>query len=116
MENYLSEKGVLLKDFKKYAISISTVIKEHALRVAQKNERPYIKSGKKFNKEKRAKEISQKDNITQGLVCVISAMESSPTFKMIPREKRPKLINASIPQLCVYYYYMDKVFGLMHIN
>ena len=84
--------------------------------MAQKNERPYIKSGKKFNKEKRAKEISQKDNITQGLVCVISAMESSPTFKMIPGEKRPKLINASIPQLCVYYYYMDKVFGLMHIN
>jgi hypothetical protein len=42
---------VLLKDFKKYAISISTIIKEHALAVAQKNERPYIKPGKKFNKE-----------------------------------------------------------------
>ena len=116
MENYLSQKGVLLKDFKKYAISISRVIKEHALGMAQKNDRPYIKPGKKFNKEKKAKQIAQKDNITQGLVCVISAMESSPTFKMIPGEKRPKLINASIPQLCLYYYYMDKAFGLMHIR
>lgn len=50
MENYLSQEKMLLKDFKKYAISISTVIKEHALRVAQKN-RLYIKLWKKFNKE-----------------------------------------------------------------
>ena len=99
MENYLSYKGILIKDFKKYVMKLSTAVKEHGLLMAQKYNRPYFKPEKKYDKEERAREIAERDNITNGLVCVLSAMESSPTFKMIPGEKRPKLINCSIPHL-----------------
>jgi len=116
MEKYLSHNGVLLKDFKNFALRLSGTIKSHGLETALQSGRPYLKPCGKLDKEDKARDIAQKDNITEGLICVISAMESSPTFKMIPSKDRPKLINTSIPQLCLYYYFMDKEFGMMHIR
>ncbi|MDD5596898.1 MAG: hypothetical protein PHV82_03070 [Victivallaceae bacterium] len=116
MESYLSYNNILIKDFKKYAQSLSHRLRDHGLSMAHKLDRPYFKPSGKYNKEELAREIAAKDNITSGLVAVMSAIEASPTFKMVPGEGRPKLINASIPQLCLYYYFMIPEFGLMHIR
>ncbi len=35
---------------------------------------------------------------------------------MVPGEGRPRLVNASIPQLCLYYYVVTPEFGLVHIR
>ncbi len=40
MEAFLWKKGVLLKDFKSFALSRSEAIKDHALKIAQKAGRP----------------------------------------------------------------------------
>lgn len=116
MEDFLTYNGMLIKDFKNYAITLSKQLREHGLNTALNSGRPYFRPEGKYNKEDRAREIAERDNITNGLVCVISAMESSPTFKMIPGENRPKLINTSIPCLCLYYYIMDRKFGMMHVR
>lgn len=116
MERYLSYNNVLLKDFKSYTQKLSHRIRAHGLQTAQAANRPYFTPSGKYNKEERAREIATKDNITSGLVAVMSTMEASPTFKMIPAEGRPKLIHASIPQLCLYYYLMLPEFGLVHIR
>ena len=116
MTNYLSHRNILLKDFKKYTQQLSHRLRDYGLQLAQASGRPYFVPSGKYNKEERAREIAEKDNITTGLVAVMSALEASPTFKMIPGEGRPRLIPASIPQLCLYYYLMLPEFGLVHIR
>ena len=116
MEEHMTYNGMLIKDFKKYATGLSEEVRKHGLETAQAHGRPYFRPEGKYDKEERARKIAMRDRITEGLVCVMSAMESSPTFKMVPGKGRPKLINASIPQLCLYYYVMHRKFGLMHIR
>jgi hypothetical protein len=116
MEKYLACNGMLIKDFKNYALVLSGQLREHALQTALNSNRPYFPPEGKYDKEERAQAIAARDGITTGLVCVMSALESSPTFKMVPGENRPRLINASRPCLCLYYYIMDRQFGLMHIR
>jgi len=116
MESYLSCQGVLIKDFKPYTRELSKRLRDHGLKLALEAKRPYFKPSGKYNKEERAREIVAQDNISEGLVAVMSAMEASPTFKMVPGEGRPRLVNASIPQLCLYYYVMTPEFGLVHIR
>jgi len=116
MMSYLSHNNVLLKDFKTYTQRLGNRLRDHGLHLAQEANRPYYRPSGKYNKEERARGIVARDNITSGLVAVMSAMEASPTFKMIPGEGRPKLINASIPQLCLYYYLMLPEFGLAHVR
>jgi len=116
MENFLTSNGMLLKEFKFYAMKLSKELREHGVNSALRMGRPYFRPEGKYNKEERAREIALRDGIREGLVCVMSAMESSPTFKMIPGEGRPRLINTSIPCLCLYYYIMDRRFGMMHVR
>ena len=116
MEEHMSYNGILLKDFKKYATDLSEQMRKHGLETAQRHGRPYFRPEGKYNKEERAREIAERDGIKEGLICVMSAIESSPTFKIVPGEGRPRLINMSIPCLCLYYYLMDKEFGMMHIR
>ena len=116
MERFLSYHGTLIKDFKGYAQNLSQTLRDHALNMALEKGRPYFPPEGKYDKEARAREIAERDGISKGLVCVMSALEKSPTFKVIPGEGRPRLINASRPCLCLYYYYMDRDFGMMHIR
>ena len=116
MEDHMTYNGLLLKDFKSYAQKLSQQLCDYGLETAQKYGRPYFRPEGKYNKEERARETVEKYGISDGLVCVISALENSPTFKMIPGDGRPKLINASVPCLCLYYYIMDRTFGMMHIR
>lgn len=116
MERYLSHNNILFKDFKIHTQKLSHRLRDHGLSLAQKGNRPYFKPSGKYDKEGRAREIAARDGIETGLVAVMSALESSPTFKMIPGEGRPRLVAESIPQLSLYYYVMLPEFGLAHIR
>ena len=116
MLSYLCHNGILIKDFKSHAQSMSHRLRDHALSMARELKRPYLPPEGNFDKEKRAREIAVKDNISDGLIAVMSAVEKSPTFKMITGVGAPRLINASVPHLCLYYYFMNKVYGLIHVR
>ena len=79
---YLSKRGVLLKDAKKFFEAETTRIIDHAKQAATQASRPYIylesahthASGQ--SKESMAQEIAKRDNVTEGLVCIFSVLVS----------------------------------------
>jgi len=69
MGAFLWKRGVLLKDFKSFALAGSEAIKEHALRIAKKAGRPYLYLNRPNHKEEQVAAIASRDRITQGLIC-----------------------------------------------
>jgi len=116
MEAFLWAKGVLLKDFKSFVVAKSEAVKQHALAIAQKAKRPYVYLNRANRKEEEVAAILQRDRITEGLVCVLGTIEQSPSFKLRYGEGRPKLIQAYPRCLCLYFYFIDRRYGLMHVR
>jgi hypothetical protein len=116
MEAFLGQKGVLLKDFKAFAISSSQAIKVHAQAIAQKAGRPYVYLNHASRKEQEAAAIAARDEVTQGLICVLAAVEQCPSFKLRYGQERPRLTQAYPRCLCLYFYFIDRVFGMMHVR
>jgi len=116
MEEFLAAKGVLIKDFGRFVSVHSETVKEHARRTADTAGRPYIPLKYHVNKEAMAERIAQRDQIDRGLVCVLTALEGCQSFKIIGGRKRPELIKAPRKCLCIYFYFMDRDFGLMHVR
>jgi hypothetical protein len=117
MERLIGSQGLLLKDFKRFVTKHSETIKAHAKRIADKAERPFVYlEHNTVRKEDEARRIADRDGITHGLICVFRALEACQSFKLVPGERRPRLINARRKCLCYYFYIIDREFGLMHIR
>ena len=86
MGTWLSHTSVLLKDFKDYAMGLTNRIKEAAQELAENAGRPvrYLASSS-LRKENVAREIAERDGITEGLVCVLTAVEPCHTFRARPK-------------------------------
>ena len=116
MEGWLSQQGILLKDFRGFALKQSAKIKDFAHKLAEKEGRPFIALQKKIRKEERAKQIAQSDGITQGLICVFSVQEGCASFQIAYGKGRPRL-KRSYPRIAVlYFYYLDPECGLIHVR
>jgi len=116
MERFMASQGLLIKDFKTFVIKQSEQLKQHGKMIAEAAGRPYIPLTGRERKEEKARSIAKRDNITQGLICVFTAVEACQSFKMVPGEKRPRLINAQRKCLCLYFYFIDREFGFMHVR
>jgi len=116
MERFLTGQGLLIKDFKHVASSCSDGLKTYAQDVANKAERPYIYLGTPVRKEEGARQIAERDGIEQGLVCVFSTVEACQSFRVKYGKGRPQLAPTSPRCLCLYFYYVDREWGLMHIR
>ena len=57
--------------------------------MAEKAGRPYVYLQGVADKEDTAKWIAERDGMTQGLVCVLSAVEPCQSFKLVPGKGRP---------------------------
>lgn len=116
MEGFLNRHGVLLKDFKRFASLCSDGIKEHGMALTRRAGRPFIYLNSPIRKEERAREIVHRDGITHGLVCVFSIVEACQSFKLKYGEGKPRLAASSPRCLCLYFYYVDREFGFLHIR
>jgi hypothetical protein len=116
MEAFLWQQGVLLKDFKSFALSCSEAVKAHALTMAQTADRPYVYLNRATRKEEQVAALAARDGITQGLICVLGTLEQCPSFKLRYGTGRPQLTPAYPRCLCLYFYFIDRVFGLMHVR
>lgn len=113
----MTSKSVLLKDFDKFVKPYAEKLKQHAMALAKKHERPYTYLNRGgIRKEDEAKKIAKKDGITQGLICVFSSLEACYGYRLKYGHGRPSLFNATRKCLCLYYYFMDPVFGLLHVR
>lgn len=119
LEIFLTTQRVLFKDFGQYADKLSSQIKTHAEAMAQKHNRPYryLESSRQ-SKEDVARKIMEEDRITEGLICVLTCVEPCQSVS-IRRDRQTKQI-AFMPTerkcLHVYFYYVDREFGLMHVR
>ncbi len=116
MEALLSRHRVLIKDFGDFVEQQSERLKVHAEQLAQSQGRPFEYINGKLRKDDYADQIARRDGITHGLICVLRVLEQCSSFKVVPGEKRPKLVNATRKCLFYYFYFMDRDFGLMHVR
>jgi hypothetical protein len=119
MAKFLSYNHILLKDFGSFVEKQSCHLKEHAKAYAHHLRRPYLYlQSSSTSKEQIAKDIMQRDNVTKGLICVLSCVEPCQTFS-IRKDKESKtimLVSALRKCLHFYFYFVDREFGFMHIR
>lgn len=118
LDLFLARVHVRYQDFKETASAWSEQLIEQARQVAQQANRPfeYVASSNE-DKQARAQQIAQQEGLTEGLVCVLRCVESCPTFA-IRRDRQGGLRFRPEERRCLYlyYYYLDRQFGLMHVR
>jgi hypothetical protein len=117
MKSYLWQNQVLLKDFGKHVERTSQQLKAASLQAAGQAGRPvqYLPSNQ-VSKEEIARGIAAKDQIQQGLVCVLTSVEPCWSFEVGPNRETKKLELAGKPRKCLflYHYWMHPEFGFMN--
>jgi hypothetical protein len=89
---------------------------EHAKRFAQERGRPWEYYAGDLDKDAWAKEQLRQSPVTEGLVGIVCVMEACPTFKLASGNDRPGFVTRKVPQRVLYYYFVDKELGLIHVR
>jgi hypothetical protein len=116
MEGFLAQQGLRIKDFGKFVQKQSRRLAEHAQRLATNSGRPYLYLNGPHRKEAMVQGLIEADGLQQGLVCVMRAVEPCQSFKVVPGERRPRLVGAQRKCLCFYFYFLDPKLGLVHVR
>lgn len=116
MFDFLCRMGVLLKDFGAYVERTTTRLKAASCEEARRLERPlpYLYSSR-ISKEAKARQIAEADDITEGLICVLSCVEPCLSYEIYRDRERKKLVLKPRHRKCLhlYHYWIDPVFGFM---
>ncbi len=118
MSRYLTKNNTLIFDYTKFADPFREKLKVHAEGLAAKHLAPmeFIRSS-----NARKEDIAKKyfDNSRSGLVCILSAMESCPTYKPWHDKVSHKTFLRSAQGKCLHYYFYfndpDIGFGYMRV-
>jgi hypothetical protein len=102
--------------FKKMSPDFAEQLKAHAQALAESASRPFQYLSTAQRMEQNARELAAQDGIDHGLVCVYSTMEMCRTFRVRYGDGGPVLKTDLRRCLVLYYYYMDRQFGLMHVK
>ena len=116
MERWLDSRGILLKDFKRFVTTQSDKVCLHAKTYAQKAGRPYLYLRRPLRKDDEARRLAEQDHLTEGLICVFAIVEQAQSFQLRYGEGRPRLVSTQPRCLCLYFYFLDRDFGLMHVR
>ena len=119
MEIFLARRGVLLKDFGRFAQEVSDRLKAHAEASAAREGRPleYLPSSQR-SKEDRAQQIAARDGLTEGVVCILSCVEPCRRYGIRKDRQTRQLTLQAQERKCLhlYFYYLDRELGLMHVR
>jgi hypothetical protein len=117
MAQFLWLSQVLLKDFGTFALNLSERVRDAslALAAAAGREPVYLRSPG-VDKQALAKEIAQRDGVTQGLAAVLTAVEPCWAYQVVGNRqtKKKELVRAYRKCLHIYFYWIDPMFGWMH--
>jgi hypothetical protein len=120
----LWQLGFPLTDFTGYATAATDQLTANAKRLAAAARRPYIYSERSRRrdgdptKEEFARAIADRDGITEGVVCVVSVVESCWSFQVRADRRTQRLEAIRRQRKCVhhYVYLIDPEFGFMHVR
>ncbi len=117
MENFLYGEGLLFKDLPEFLKFHSNEIVNHAKTMAEKLGRPYkYLNGGDLRKDDEARRIAEQDNIDDGLICIFTRVEPNRTFKLKYGDGKPRIDKHFGQCLTLYFYFMDKDYGLIHVR
>lgn len=119
LEIFLYSHQVLMKDFSSYVLKLSERLVEHAKELAHKAGRRYVYlPSSKESKEEMALQIAKAERITQGLIVVFACVEPCQSFDLRKDRatKHLQLVSKERKCLHLYFYYLDREFGLMHVR
>jgi hypothetical protein len=120
---FLWTQGVALKDFAPWVKATTGLIAQHVRGLAEAAGRPVItfEHGRVGHHDQRkddlARSIAARDGITEGIVCLISAMQPCRSFQVSRFADSGKLQIRSRERKCLhhYLYLIDPEFGFMHV-
>ena len=117
MRTYLATRRVLLKDFGRHAQEMTKLLKEAATSMVTQKGRPvvYLESGK-IRKEDVARDIAQRDGITEGTIALLTCVEPCLSYDIFRNREAKRLELQSRYRKCLslYHYQLHPVLGLMH--
>jgi len=119
MMGYLWAVQVLLKDFGTHAQGLALRLREASQDLARAAGRPmlYLKwSG--VSKEEMARTIAKQDGITEGLVCILSAVEPCGSYSVVGNRATQRVVIEPRWRKCLhlYHYYIHPQFGFLNIR
>jgi hypothetical protein len=94
----------------------SECLVDHSKRFAEKCGRPWERYTGDVDKDAWAKKQLALSPVSEGLVGILCVMEACPTFKLAHGKDRPGFVCRKVPQRVLYYYFVDKDLGLMHVR
>jgi hypothetical protein len=119
MEEYLRQAGVLWKDFKSFATTLTARVRQTAVDLAARHHRPmlYLNSSR-IRKEEEARKIQQRDKIELGLIAVLSCVEPCRTWFLRGNRVTRKLELRLEWGKCIhlYFYWMHEQLGFLHLR
>ena len=101
---------------KTFGAEWSKCLVEHAQRFAQKYGRIYEYYSGEVDKDAWAKGQRREKPIAEGLIGILCVMEACLTFKLAGGKDRPCFVSRKVPQRVLYYYFIDRELGLMHVR
>jgi len=119
MDRFLSSQRVLYKDFSGFVQRISRRVKEWAQQMASDSGRPLLHlSSPKESKEEFVQDMIEREQLTDGLVCILTCVEPCRSFSIRGdrSSKQTKLVAETRQCQHLYFYFLDAEFGLMHVR
>jgi len=118
-EIWLLRQGVLLKDFKPFALGLTERIKHAAKDAAAAAGRPvqYLTSARTA-KEELARALAREQRIKSGLIAIFSAVEPCTSYTVRGNRRTQKLDLVLQPSRCthLYHYFLHPQLGLLHVR
>jgi hypothetical protein len=116
---FLHYVGVLLKEFKEWSVELTDRIRRASAELAGVRQRPviYLYSCH-TDKEALARDIAKLDGITEGLICVLTCVESCQTYTIRKNAAEKKLQLTPLEGRCLhqYFYLIHPLFGFMQLR
>jgi hypothetical protein len=117
MRAYLWHQRVLLTDFAAHVHKVSTRLKDAVEQAVERAGRPvvYLQNGSE-DKQRRAREIAQRDGVKQGPVCLFKVVEPCSSFEVRPNRetKRLEVRRGFRKCLFLYRYEIHPQLGFIH--
>lgn len=119
MQWFLNSTGVLLKNFKSYVQGVTDRVREATEQLVQAaGKRVIFLDSSRTSKEELARRIAERDQVREGLVCALSAVEPCFSYEVRRDAARRRLELQGRAQKCLHYYFylQHPEFGFMHLR
>jgi hypothetical protein len=116
MAQFLKAQQIGRGELKAFLLANAERVKVHAQTMAAKHERPFQYLSSSLRKEDEARKLAERDGIEEGLVCIFSVLEPCRTFSLRFHTAQVYVESAKRKCLHLYYYFMDRDLGLIHVR